>query len=240
MSYPSQPQYTPPYGQPPQKQGNNNLWMIGGTVIAVLAILMTVILVLVQQGSDSDEAGDPSQTEGTDGSQSEGTEEETSAEVEEASGFNDDVCQTYDMTSFEEVFGEAPDPNESYTSASSSGETGSLTCSFYTSDYDFASIYVDVTNDAEFNIGWVEDNKQSYSDDSDYEVTDYTELGDAGYMRVYASGSTETIAINVAVQNIEIEAEATIYLEDQDHDEAVAMVEDLLMQGYLKFAGYEQ
>ena len=243
MSYPSQPQYQYPYGQPPQKQGNN-LWMIGGTVIAVLAVLMTVILVLVHQNANSNVADDPTEDieEETTSEGEETTpagEEETTPAGEEVSGFTEAVCDTYDLTSFEELFGAGPDPDRTITSATSAGATGSVNCSFSTADYDSASIYVDVTSDAEYNIEWIEDEREIYAD-ADYEITDYDELGDAGYMRVYSVGSVETIGIAVAIQNIEVEVDITIVLDKHGHDEGVAVAEDLLMQGYLKFAGYEQ
>ncbi|WP_211253058.1 hypothetical protein, partial [Glycomyces tenuis] len=202
-----------------------------------------------QRSDDSTEGGSggPSTSAEESATEEEPTEEEPTEEEPtddggggDATGFSEDICTTYDLSTFEEVLGDEIDPDQTYTSASSSGETGSVSCNFYTKDYWSLRLYVDVTDDPEFNIGWVEDEQVSQAEDGTYEVTDYTALGDTGYMaKSTDTSSYQTILINVAVANIELEAEASIDPAVHDADAAVAMLEDLLSELYVSFAGYE-
>ncbi|WP_026925060.1 hypothetical protein [Glycomyces arizonensis] len=247
MSYPSQPSYTPPYGQP-QPPRQNNLWLIGVAVIVVLIIIMTVTLLIIQRSDDSTDTGggtDPTTSAEADPTtEDEPTTEETTPDDGgdtggEFAGFTEETCSAYDLATFEDVMGEPVDPSQTYTSASSSGETGTVSCYFYTESYWTVSIYVDVTDDPEFNIGWVEDEQVTQTEDANLEVTDYTAIGDAGYMSISDDPSYQTILIDVAVSNIEISVDTTIDTAQQDTDAAVAMVEDLLNQSYTLFAEYE-
>ena len=252
MSYPSQPSYTPPYGQPPAPR-QTNLWLVGGAIIAVLVVIMGVTLFIFQQNKTSDEGGgaDPTTSEAEpteeEPTEEEPTDEEPTAEEPTDDGgggdttaFSEDTCSTFDLSPFEEVIGGSIDPTQTSTSAFSSGATGSVTCRFYTAEFWHLKIYVDVTDDAEFNIGWVETEQVNQAELEGYEVTDYTELGDAGYMSNSEDTSYQLILIDVAVANIELETEVSIDPSRHDEEEAIAMLEDFLTEAYLKFAGYEQ
>ncbi|THV42096.1 hypothetical protein [Glycomyces buryatensis] len=249
MSYPpTQPSYPNPYGQqqpqPPQQQGNN-LWLIGVTVIVVLAVIMAVVLLIVQRSNDSNQGGggDPTTapessaeetTEGGDDPTDGGDEPVTDGEATLA----ESDCELYDTSGFEELIGDEVDPDESSTSASTSGDTANISCSFYTSNYDTLRLYVDVTDDSDFNIGWVEDMQDSYAEDDTYTVEDYTTYGDTGYTHESTSYDYTTIGINLAISNIEVEATTMMEESEYDRDAAIAVLDGMIAQVETYYAAH--
>ncbi|GAB3650352.1 hypothetical protein [Glycomyces tarimensis] len=249
MSYPSQPSYTPPYGQP-QTPRQNNLWLVCGAIIAVLLVVLTVILFIVQRTAGDDTAagsGGESTTPTEEAATSEEgdpepTEEEATPDgggTGEAAGFDEATCDAYDLTKFEEVIGASVDPDETYTSASSSGETGSVNCQFYTDDlFWHLTIDVNVGSDPDYNIEYIQDDIEYWSDSEGYEVEEY-DYGDAGYMYKYGDPTYQKLNINVAVSNIEIEVSTWIDNTTHDYDAAVEMLHASLEEAHGYFAEYE-
>ncbi|GAB3235064.1 hypothetical protein GCM10027447_32600 [Glycomyces halotolerans] len=241
MSYPSQPSYTPPYGQPqPQPPRQTSLWLIGGAVIAVLIVVMTVTLLIVQRTAGSTEAGggtDPTTPEQEPSSEAvettpedEPTPEETGddgGDTTESAGFTEQTCGAFDLSGFEEVFGSAIDPDETSTSSSSSGDTGSLSCTFADDDYNTASIYVSSYGDADSTMEYLEDDREYWDNDEDYNVTDYTEFGDAGYHSVFGEDISQKREIHVVIGKLDIQVDTWIYVDDHDAAKADALLADL-------------
>ncbi|WP_035696917.1 hypothetical protein, partial [Glycomyces tenuis] len=227
-------------------------WLVGSAVIVVLIVIMTVVLVILQRSNDSTEggSGDPSTSAAEPTTQEEPTEEEPTEEepTEEeptddgggdAAGFTEATCEAFDQSKFEELYGEAPDPDESYTSASSSGDTGSLSCNYYTTNYDSSGVYVYAWGDSDSAMDWWEDEKETWSEDSDYVVTDYTAFGDAGYHMVFGEGDTyQKRSIHVVVGGLEIDAEVWIYPDEQDPAVADEYLQSLGEQAAEMFADY--
>lgn len=238
MTYPSQPGYpTPQYGgQSPQPQQQNNLWLIGGAIVVVLIIIMTVILLVVQRTQDTDSAdGGGGDTTGEDGDgDGGGTDQQPMA-------MSNDACDAYDMTLFEEAYGEV-DTGSTYRSYTSSNGLDSLDCTYYNQDSTSVNIGVDDYESAEDAAYWVESDADYYTAEEGYEFSDYTAYGDVGsmYSSEDAEYGTKSIYIHVAVGSLEITVYTTLW-NDEDIDEAaaVAAMEDLLQQSGEIFADYQ-
>lgn len=258
MSYPSQPSYTPPYGQP-QPPRQTNLWLVGGTLVLVVAIVLAVVLIIFQRANESTEGsgGDPDTTseaaptddgdettdDGDDGGDDTGgsgdggdTGGDTGGEF---AGFSESTCGAFDMGKYEELFSEAPDPSQSYTSASSSGNTGSMTCSYYNSDYDSSTLSVMAWSDAEAAMDWWEGDKEYLEADSGYVITDYPAVGDAGYHEVFGEGDIyQKRAVGIVVGAVQIDVEVWIYPDEHDADVADEYLQSLAEQAATMFADY--
>lgn len=255
MSYPSQPSYTPPYGQP-QPPRQTNLWLVGGTLVLVVAIVLAVVLIIFQRANETTEGsgGDPDTTSEAAPTTDEGEEttddgDDTGGSGDggdtggdtggEFAGFSESTCGAFDMAKYEELFSEAPDPSQSYTSASSSGNTGSLICSYYNSDYDSSTLSVMAWSDAAAAMDWWEGDKEFLEDDSGYVITDFTAVGDAGYHEVFGEGDTyQKRAVGIVVGAVQIDVEVWIY--PQEHDTAAAdeYLQSLAEQAATAFADY--
>jgi hypothetical protein len=235
MTYPSQPGYpTPQYGgQSPQPQRQNNLWLIGGAVIVVLVIIMTVILLVVQrtQSSNSSDDGDTTAEEDNSGDDTE----------QSAMTMSNDACDAYDLTLFEDAYGEV-DTESTYRSYTSSNGLDSLDCSFYNPDATSVNVGVNDYESAEDAAYWVESDEDYYNAEQGYDFSDYTAYGDAGSM--YSTEDTETgtktIYIHVAVGSLEITVYTTLWSDEGiDEAAAIAAMEDLVQQSGELFVDYQ-
>lgn len=253
MSYPSQPQFTPPYGQPPQRQGGNNLWMIGGTVIAVLAVIMTVVLVLVQQNAGSqNQAGGGGQTEDTQESEPTGeetgeqepTEEEPTEEeptsddsgsTGDPAGFDESTCDAFDLGPFEDLFGvPAEHPDDTDVTA----ESTYLMCYYTSADYDSLKVSVTSYTDADSVMETHEYNREYWEDHEDYEVTDYTEVGDAGFHSVFGSAGSQLRELEFVIGKLMFSIEIWIYTDKHDADLTDETLTDYAEQAEAFFTQY--
>ncbi|MCH7232355.1 hypothetical protein L0U85_16055 [Glycomyces sp. L485] len=252
MSYPSQPSYTPPYGQP-QPPRNTNLWLVGSAIIAVLVVIMTVTLLIIQRTEGSATAGGGEDPQTSSGNESTATEEETTEEettegddVEESAGdgggeyagLKEETCDAYDLSAFEEYFGASLDADDTYRSASTSGDSGSVYCSFYTDEYDSLTISVYVEDDAEWARDFFDSDKEYREEDSDYEVSDYSDLGDAGYVSVYVDDSYESHELRVISGKIDVKVSSAIYSDESDRGEMPPMLAAHAAQAFDLFAAY--
>lgn len=243
MTYPSQPGYpTPQYGgQSPQPQQQNNLWLIGGAVLTVLIIIMTVILLVVQRTQSS------GSTDGDGGGENPTGETSSAADGGETGGDTGpetiemiaDACDAFDMTKFEEAYGSFV-PDETYKSASNSGGLGSLSCTFYNSEY--TSVYLTISDyeTAEDAAYWVESDADYYNTENGYEFSEYTDYGDIGSL--YSSSlddSSKTTYIHVALGSLEIKVNTTLYTaESVEEGPAIETMADFLVQSGELFADY--
>jgi hypothetical protein len=249
MSYPSQPSFTPPYGQPPAPR-QTNLWLVGTAIIVALIVIMTVTLLILQNTQDESteggDGGDPTtaaeETTEEEPTEEEPTEEEPTEEEPtggEAAGFSEETCGAFDPSNFESLYGEALDPDETYSSASSSGDTGSLSCTFNSPDYDTVSIYVYAWNDADGALEWMEDDREYWGGESDYTVTDYTAVGDAGFHVVFGEGDDyQKRGIHIVAGALEIEVEAWIYESEHGTEEADEYLQTVAEEALAMFADY--
>lgn len=249
MSYPSQPQFTPPYGQPPQRQANN-LWLIGGSVIAVLAIIMAVTLMIVQQTADSDEAGGGGETEEPteEGTEEEPTGEETTEDDSggddsgggEASGYDEATCDAYDLAPIEELFGEPADhPGGTTISSDSYGDgSGYLSCAYTTNDYDSLTVTANGYGSADSAMDTYEFDYDYWNDAEDYEVTDFDEIGDEGYHSVYGSSGSQLREIEFVVGKVLFSARVWIYTDEHDADKADEVLANFGQQAADLFADH--
>lgn len=253
MSYPSQPSYTPPYGQPQPPNRSNNLWLGGAAIIVVLIIIMTVTLLIVQRsGDDSATSGDggtteepPATTEEEPTDEGPTTEETTGPPDDggddngsEPAGFSEATCNAFDLSLFEELYDEDVDPDQTHTSASSSSNTGSLSCNFYTEDYDSSSVAVSAVGGAEYAVEWLEGDREFWDAEDGYEVTDFTAVGDDGFHTVYGGEGYQKRAITIIVGALHINVNTWIYPDEQDPDEADEYLQDLCEQAAAMFADY--
>jgi len=252
MSYPSQPSYTPPYGQP-QPPRQTNLWLVGGTIIVVVAIILTVTLVIFQRATGSDEGDGGDLSAGGDQSSESEQEEPTADEptedeptggddggdtAGEYAGFDESTCEAFDMTKFTELYEATPDPDETYTSASSSGDTGNLSCTFY-SGFDTSTVSVMAWSDASGAMGWWEDDKAFWEEEPDYELTELTDLGDAGYHLVFGEeGSYQKRSVSVVSGALEFEVDCWISSDQKDPALADEYLQDMGEQILTMFTEY--
>jgi hypothetical protein len=246
MTYPSQPGYqTSPYGQPQSPQ-QNNLWLIGGAILVVLIILMTVILLVVQQtaADDTTEGGDGGTTgaEPTADATSE-TETDGDGDGGDTGGggtieINADACDAYDMTQFEEAYGTFVKENVS-RSSSTSGGLNSLNCTFPNGDATSVTVYVTDFEDASFVVEWVESDAEYYNEENGYELSEYTEIGNAGTMYTSTNSGSKSIYIHVAIGSLEVKAYTTLWEgESIEEGPAIETLEDIIRQSETLFADY--
>jgi hypothetical protein len=248
MTYPSQPGYpAPQYGQPKSPQ-QNNLWLIGGAILVVLVIIMTVILLVVQQtaGNDSSEGGDGGTSEDAGGGDESGDDGgETGSDGGDTGGasveMNAEACDAFDMTKFEEVYGTFI-PEDTYRSASTSGGLSSLNCGFYNPDLASVNVYVTDYEDAEHVLSSVESDADYYNEEQGYELSEYTEIGDAGtmYTETDTSLGYKSINIHVALGSLDVKVYSILW-EDDGLDEAAVIetLEDFIRQCETLFVDYQ-
>ncbi|WP_030158955.1 hypothetical protein [Glycomyces sp. NRRL B-16210] len=250
MTYPSQPGYpTPPFGQPgPPRQRENNLWLIGGAFLIILIILMTVVLLIVQRTAGSNSAdgggdGDGVDTTGEDGGDTGGdtggdsgggTDGGDTATV----ALDADACDAFDMTAFEDALGTF-DPSQNYVSSSNSGGLASLSCTFYTEDYETLSIRIYDYESLEDVLPYIESDEDYYNEDNGYEYSDYTAIGDAGSLYSSGDSSYRTVNVHVALESLEVNAYVAWYDDSIDNETALAALEDFLIQCDAMFAEYK-
>jgi hypothetical protein len=252
MSYPSQPSYTPPYGQP-QPPRQTNLWLVGGTIIVVVAVILTVTLVIFQRAAGSDEEdGDDliaddqsSQSDQVEPTEDEPTEDpgggdDPTEDIGEPAGFAETTCGAFDMAKFTELYEVVPDPDETYTSASSSGDTGNLSCTFYSDDFDTSKISIMAWGDPSSAMDWWESDKEFWEDEPDYELTDFDDLGEAGYHLVFGEdGSYQKRSLNIVSGALEFEVDCWIASDRKDPALADEYLQDMAEQILTMFAEYE-
>jgi hypothetical protein len=233
MTYPSQPGYPTPYGQPqPPGQRQNNLWLIGGAIVVILIIVMTVTLLLVQQNTGSDSAdggGGDGETSGETGGDDNGGD--TEYDELEPSEFTSEGCNGIDTGTFEEVTGESVDPDSSSHSFSSYESYDSVSCSFYTStSYYSMYVYLYDYETAEEVVTYIEYDDDTYANDPDYEFAEYTEHGDVGTLYSNISDPTyQTTYLHVALGSLETRISIN-YDESLDPATVTPALEDVLLQ----------
>ncbi|MCC3765564.1 hypothetical protein K3N28_21110 [Glycomyces sp. TRM65418] len=246
MTYPSQPGYpTPHYGQP-QPPRQNNLWLIGGAILVVLVVIMTVVLLVVQQtaGDDSAKGGDGSTTEGEPSGDA-SSDEETGGDGGDTEGgdvgpaeMTADACDAFDMSKFEEVFGEFRE-DDTYRSASNSNGLSSLSCSFYDDDFMYVNVYVSDYEDASDVQSWVESDADYYTAEEGYEFSEYTEIGDAGSYWTKDESGYKTLTLHIALGSLEVKLYTSLYDEENvDEAAAVETLADFAKQCETLFADY--
>ncbi|WP_157930560.1 hypothetical protein [Glycomyces xiaoerkulensis] len=230
--------------------------MVGGAVIVVLAIIMAVTLLIIQRtgGGGSDQAGDETTSEAEQTEEEEPSAEEPSEEPEpeptedeptgegggnEEVGFNEQTCDQFDLSAFEEYFGSAHDAGQDYRYSSSSGDTGSLSCTYYTEEgYNELDLEVTSYSDADYAMDWYEGDYEYWDDDDSYEVSDYEELGDAGFHVVYGSEGSQKRGVEFVVGVLIIKVDIWIYTEEHDADAADEVVYDYAEEVVDLFSGY--
>ncbi|MEV3938674.1 hypothetical protein AB0K52_22215 [Glycomyces sp. NPDC049804] len=247
MTYPSQPGYPAPQygGQPPQQPQQNNLWLIGGAVLTVLIVIMTVILLVVQGTQNDSNSGDGGEDPtggtnetgddgGNDGGDNGGDDGGGSGAVE----LNSDACDAFDFGSFEDAYGALAEEETSRSESSYNG-LASINCTFYNEDATSVHLSVsdyETSEDAKF---WIDGDADYYNEENGYELTEYTEHGDAGNFFTQAGDGWTSIYIHVAFGSLEVEVNTTLYdYESIDEAAATAVLEDLLVQCGEKFADY--
>ncbi|MEU6861260.1 hypothetical protein AB0B28_20600 [Glycomyces sp. NPDC046736] len=238
MSYPPQQGYTAPhYGQPqPPGQQQNNLWLIGGTVLVVLVIIMTVILLIVQRTAGNNAANGGGETE-----EPEPTGNEHTEELDPVAEFSSDACNQLDFSVFEAAVGEAIDYEENSSSESSSSSYNSVTCYFYTEDYNSVNISLYDYEEAEDAINYIEYDEESYGSDPEYEFSEYTAYGDAGsvYTRI-SEPSYQTTYLHVALGSLEISMSGSYdATEGVQAADVAAGLEDIMLQLDALYADFQ-
>ncbi|WP_194202077.1 hypothetical protein [Glycomyces albidus] len=247
MTYPQQPGYPSPYGQQPPGRQQNNLWLIGGSIIAILVVIMTVILVVVQstQADDSadggtDGGGDTS-TEGEGDGGDDGGDDSDGGSDGGGSGsieLNAEACSAFDLSTFESAYG-SYDPDETYTSATSSGGLPSVSCTFYNNDYTSVSIYITDWESADETIDWVKSDAEYYNSDG-YTYTEWTEYGDAGGYYSQDYGTYTSTTLHVALGSLDVSITSLLYDdEDVEFEAAFEAWVDLVKQSDALFADYK-
>lgn len=241
MTYPSQPGYpTPQYGgQTPQQPQQNNLWLIGGAVLTVLIVIMTVILLVVQGTQNDSNSGDGGEDPtggnetgddgGNDGGDN-GGDDGGSGTVELTS----DACDAYNFGTFEDTYGALDDTSRS---ESSYNGFGSIDCSFYNSDSTGVTLYIsdyETAEDASYSIDSIPD---YYNEDNGYELSEYTEMGDKGYLYKQESDGWTSIYLHVLFGSLDVRVNTTLWdTEDIDEAAATAALEDFASQSSEMFA----
>ncbi|MBO3735510.1 hypothetical protein [Glycomyces niveus] len=242
MTYPSQPGYPAPQygGQPPQQPQQNNLWLIGGAVLTVLIVIMTVILLVVQGTQNDSNSGDGGEDPsggtnetgddgGNDGGD-DGGDDGGSGPVELTS----DACDAYDFGSFEDTYGALDDTSRS---ESSYNGFGSVDCSFYNSDSTGVTLQISDYETAEDASYLIESIPDYYNEDNGYELSEYTELGDVGYIYTQDSDGWKSIYIHVVTGSLEVKVNTTLWdTESIDEAAATAVLEDFITQSNEMFA----
>ncbi|WP_157975021.1 hypothetical protein [Glycomyces dulcitolivorans] len=232
MTYPSQPGYPSPYGQqlPPNGRQNNNLWLIGGSVVLVLVILMTVILLVVQQ-TQNDNSADG----GTDGGG------DTDYSGLDSVPFDSTACDSFDASGFADAVGDTIDEGSSSNYSSSSDSYDSITCSFYTAEqfiYITANFYDYGTLDEVMT--YIDYDDEMYGTDADYEMSDYTDLGDGGNVYTNISDpSYQSTYIHVALGSVEASVYASYDASTTDKDAVINGLSDIIAQADALFADYQ-
>ncbi|MEU5875646.1 hypothetical protein AB0A73_29295 [Glycomyces sp. NPDC047369] len=229
MTYPSQPGYPSPYGQQPPGRQQNSLWLIGGTIVLVLAIIFTVILVAVNSAQDSNSADG-----GSDGGNDGGSDGGGDYSDMGTAPFDGTGCASFDPSVFADAVGDTIDDG----SSSNSSGTGYVTCTFYTTDL---YIYInasfndyDAAEDAQSSIDYY---RETYSADSDYESGDYTDFGDDGFYYTDVSDpSYQTTDLRIASGSLEIGLWASYDATETDTDAVLSGLGEIAKQGDTLFA----
>ncbi|MEU6250498.1 hypothetical protein [Glycomyces sp. NPDC047010] len=242
MTYPSQPGYPSPYGQqqPPGRQ-QNTLWLIGGTVVIVLAIVFTVILVAVQGNKDDNSADGGNETTdggndggGDNGGDDGGDDSGSQSGVE----MNADACGAFSLDSFTESYG-AVDEGSTYSSASSSGGVSSLTCTFYNEDFTSVTIYVSDYDNAGDVTDRVTSDADYYNEANGYTYSEWSDYGDAGSLYSYDYGDSVSSTLHVALGSLDVSISSTLYdNESVTTDAALATMADFVQQCDSLFSDY--
>ncbi len=252
VSYPSQPSYTPPYGQPQPPSRSGNLWLGGAAIIIVLIVIMTVTLLIIQRSSGGSTTGDGGTEEPADTAES--PAEDTTSPTEdddgddddegdddggpEQAGFYEDTCSDFDLSLLEELYDAQIDPGETHTSASSSGDTGTLICNFYTENFDSASVSVSAVGGADYAVDWLEGDREYWGAEDDYEITDFTEVGDDGYHTVFGDEGYQKRAVTVIAGALYVDTSLWIYPDEHDPSDADEYLRDVCEQALAMFADY--
>ncbi|GAA2321024.1 hypothetical protein GCM10009853_094190 [Glycomyces scopariae] len=243
MTYPSQPGYPSPYGQPPPGgRQQNNLWLIGGSIVLVLVIVMTVILLVVQQTQSDDSAdgggdnGGDSDTGGDDGGGDEGGDDHGDLGSVE---INADACAAFDLSAFESNYG-SYSPDETSTSSSNSGGNPSVSCTFYNEDYTSVYLYVTDWDSASDVADYVGSDADYYNEENGYTYSEYTDYGDAGSMYTTDYGESTATTLHVALGSLDVTVSTTLYdNESITAESGLAVLEDFVKQADVLFADYK-
>lgn len=242
MSYPSQPSYTPPYGQPQPPNRSNNLWLGGTAIIIVLIVVMTVTLLILQRSNSGSTTGDGGTEEPAATAESEPTAEDTTEPPEDEdddgdddggtapAGFTEDTCSAFDLALFEEIYGTRIKPSQTHASASSSGDTGTLNCNFYTADADTTTVSVSALNDADSAVEWLEGDKEFWGAEDGYEVTDFTDIGDDGYHVVFGEEGYQKRGLTVIAGALYVDVSIWIDLDEHDPSDADEYLQEVCEQ----------
>ncbi|SDE49394.1 hypothetical protein [Glycomyces harbinensis] len=126
--------------------------MVGGTVVVSLAVAMAATLLVLGQVAD-----------GPGGAV-----------------LADETCERFDLASYEDLFGTAPDPDETAADGYSGTGTGNLTCTWRHSGADGAGIAVDAWASAESADQFWLDEKSWWTSHAG-SVTDFPDAGESGF-----------------------------------------------------------
>lgn len=258
MIYPSQPGYpTPQHGQPklPGGRRENNLWLIGGTLLIVLIIVFTTILLVVQRtvesnaadggGGDTggsteeptgggDDGGDTGGDTGGDSGDTGGEDGGSPGGDVSAVTLGADACNAFDLGPFEELFSNY-DPDQTYVS----GSNTSVSCTFYTEDYESLGIRIYDYEDASYVVSFIESDEDYYGEEDGYDFRQYDEYGDAGsfYSKDYSGYGTTTL--HVALGSLEVSVSVSWFDDPLGEDVTLPLLEEYLFQCDEMFAEYQ-
>ncbi|WP_335990970.1 hypothetical protein [Glycomyces sp. MUSA5-2] len=238
MTYPSQPGYPSPYGQQPPGRQQNTLWLIGGTVVLVLAIIFTVILIVVQGAQDNSTTNGGDDGGGNNGGDNGGDDGGDNGGDQAAVEMNEEACSAFGLDSFESNYG-ALDPDSTYSSASTTGGLPSLTCTFYNEDFTSVSIYLSDRESASEVTDSVASDSEYYNEASGYTYADWDGYGDAGSLYSYDYGDSTSYTLHVALGSLDVTISSTLY--DDENVSAESAEEtwaDFVQQSDSLFADY--